>query len=74
MDGAANRKANAMTPIFTLQDLRTRTLTELHILRRKTLEELAQMAPGSTEYRSAQASLDAINRMLRIRMALTLQP
>jgi hypothetical protein len=56
-----------MSRTFTLQDLQTRSLSELHALRGTLLRALGATRPGSDACRDAQLSLDAVNRMIRLR-------
>ena len=56
-----------MSRVFTLQYLQTRTLSELLTLRGALQRELATAEPFSTEARQALASLDVINRLIRMR-------
>lgn len=65
--GASEEKENTMSRIITISELSNKTLAELHALYRQMQQALAQAAPGSTDHRQAVASLDAINRMIRLR-------
>jgi hypothetical protein len=56
-----------MSRIYTLQDLQTRTLSELHALRGALYRELALASQHSPEARQTLASLDAVNRVIRQR-------
>jgi hypothetical protein len=56
-----------MSRILTLQYLQTRTLSELLTLRGALHCELCLCAPYSTEALCARASLDMVNRMIRMR-------
>lgn len=56
-----------MSRTYTLQDLQTRTLSELHALRGALCRELALAPQHSPEARQTLASLDVVNRVLRQR-------
>lgn len=56
-----------MSRTYTLQDLQTRTLSELHALRGALYRELALAPQHSPEAGQTLASLDAVNRVLRQR-------
>jgi hypothetical protein len=56
-----------MSRIFTLQDRQGRSLSELHALRGALQRALAGTSPGSVACRDTLQSLDAINRMIRLR-------
>lgn len=56
-----------MSPTYTFQDLQTRTLSELHTLRGTLQRDLALAAPQSAHARQTLVSLDAVNRMIRMR-------
>lgn len=56
-----------MSRIYTFQDLQTRTLSELHTLRGALQRDLSLAAPYSADARQTLASLDIVNRMIRMR-------
>ena len=56
-----------MSRIYTFQDLQSRTLSELHALRGALQSELSLAAPYSAEARATLVSLDAVNRLIRLR-------
>jgi hypothetical protein len=56
-----------MSPIYTFQDLQTRTLSQLHMLRGALQHDLSLAAPYSADARQTLASLDVVNRMIRMR-------
>ncbi len=56
-----------MSRTYTLQDLQTRTLSELFTLRGALFRELALAPQHSPQARQSLASLDAVNRVIRQR-------
>lgn len=56
-----------MSRIYTFQDLQARTLSELYALRGTLQRELSLAAPYSVEIRQTLASLDVVNRLIRMR-------
>ncbi|KAB1085054.1 hypothetical protein F4V91_00535 [Neorhizobium galegae] len=56
-----------MSHIYTFQDLQTRTLSQLHMLRGALQRDLSLAAPYSADARQTLASLDVVNRMIRMR-------
>ncbi len=56
-----------MSRTYTIQELQTRTLSELHVLRGALQRELAMAAPYSAEARQTLASLEIVNRFIRHR-------
>jgi len=65
--GATKRKENAMSRTYTIQDLQTRTLSELHVLRGALQRELSLAAPYSAEARQTLVCLELVSRMIRMR-------
>jgi len=58
-----------MSRNYTLQDLQARTLSELHTLRGALYRELALASQHSPEARQTLVNLDAVNHVIRMRMA-----
>lgn len=56
-----------MSRTYTLQDLQSRSLSELHVLRGALYRELALVPQDSLEARETLLSLDAVNRVIRQR-------
>ncbi len=56
-----------MSRTYTLQDLQSRSLSELHVLRGALYRELALVPQHSLEARETLLSLDAVNRVIRQR-------
>lgn len=56
-----------MSRTYTLQDLQSRSLSELHVLRGGLYRELALVPQHSLEARETLLSLDAVNRVIRQR-------
>lgn len=56
-----------MSRTYTFQDLQSRTLSELRALCGALQSELSRAAPYSAEARATLVSLDAVNRLIRLR-------
>jgi hypothetical protein len=56
-----------MSRTYTLQDLQSRSLSELHALRGALYRELALAPRHSPEARETLTSLDAVSRVIRQR-------
>lgn len=56
-----------MSRTYTIQDLQTRTLSELNVLRGALQRELSLAAPYSAEARQTLVSLELVCRMIRMR-------